>query len=136
MSWVIDTCLVIDVLEDDTEFGVASARLIDSKAEAGLVIAPVTYIELAPAFLGDRRREDEFLGLLGVALPVVWSQQDTVMAHEAWDRYVNEKRKGQMEKRPLADIMIGAFACRHAGLMTRNPNDFTDVFPGLAVATP
>jgi len=34
MAWVVDTCLIIDVLDDDPEFGAASARLIDAKASA------------------------------------------------------------------------------------------------------
>ena len=36
MAWVIDTCLLIDVAENDPSFGVASATLIDSKRPEGL----------------------------------------------------------------------------------------------------
>ena len=42
MAWVIDTCLLIDVAENDPSFGVASATLIDSKRPDGLTICPVT----------------------------------------------------------------------------------------------
>ncbi len=36
MPWVVDTCLVIDVLDDDPDYGRASALLLDSKASDGL----------------------------------------------------------------------------------------------------
>ena len=65
MSWVVDTCLIIDVLEADPDFGEASAELLDSMMVKGLVICPVSYVELAPAFLGDRKRQDEFLSAIG-----------------------------------------------------------------------
>lgn len=54
MAWVVDTCLLIDVLEDDPEFGRSSARLLDDHAADGLVLCPISYVELAPAFEGSR----------------------------------------------------------------------------------
>lgn len=39
MPWVVDTCLVIDVLDDDPDHGRASALLLDSKASDGLVLS-------------------------------------------------------------------------------------------------
>lgn len=56
MAWGVDTCLLIDVAVADPTFGNASARLLDARQAAGLVICPVTYIELAPVFAGDLRR--------------------------------------------------------------------------------
>ena len=37
MAWVVDTCLLIDVLEDDPAFGVSSADLLEERAEDGLL---------------------------------------------------------------------------------------------------
>jgi hypothetical protein len=53
MAWVVDTCMLIDVLEDDPRFGRSSALTLDSYAAEGLVVCPITYAELSPAFLGD-----------------------------------------------------------------------------------
>ncbi len=39
-------------------------------------------------------------------------------------------------KRPLADILIGAFASRFDGILTRNEADFKTVFPSLAITAP
>lgn len=42
MAWVVDTCVLIDVAEADPTFGVASAKLLDSKRADRLTICPVT----------------------------------------------------------------------------------------------
>ena len=136
MPWVVDTCVLIDVLEDDPEFGASSAGLLDRLLAEGLEISPVTYAELAPAFGGDRALQDDFLGGAGVALPAEWTWTDTLAAHSAWDRFIRLRRRDDLPRRPLADILIGAYATSRQGLVTRNPGDFTPVFPDLPLAVP
>ena len=136
MAWVVDTCVLLDVLEDDPEFGRSSAVTLDAHVEEGLIVCPVTYAELAPAFQGDRSLQDEFLGGIGMDYRQDWLWEDTLRAHEAWNTFVQRKRAGLLPKRPLADILIGAFAIRHQGLITRNPDDFKPVFPGLTLRGP
>lgn len=136
MNWVVDTCVVLDVLDGDPDFGLASARLIDKLASEGLALCPVSYIELAPAFLGDKERQNEFLREIGIDYAQSWGWSDTQQAHKAWDRYVSKRRQDRMIKRPVADILIGAFASGRKGLLTRNEADFRAVFPALAIARP
>ncbi len=66
MIWVVDTCIVIDVLENDPEFGHASAELLDKMIADGIALCPVSYVELAPAFLGVSQRQNEFLDSIGI----------------------------------------------------------------------
>ncbi len=80
MAWIVDTCLLIDVAEADPNFGIASAALIDSKRTEGLAVCPVTYVELAPVFNGDRSAQNEFLLKLGANWPEAWTPADTVTA--------------------------------------------------------
>ena len=136
MSWVVDTCLIIDVLDNDTDFGESSARLIDRMAPEGLLLCPVTYVELAPAFLGDLRRQNAFLDAVGLGHDELWDDTDTQLAHQAWHRHVSLRRGHHMPRRPVADILIGAFAAAREGLLTRNPDDFKRVFPKLVIRTP
>jgi hypothetical protein len=136
MAWVVDTCLLIDIAEADPAFGVASAKLLDNKRADGLAICPATYIELAPVFNGDQTAQNEFLFNLGVMWPEAWNQTDTEEAHRAWHRYVAARRMANAPKRPLADILIGAFASRFDGILTRNETDFKTVFPSLTIAIP
>lgn len=133
MAWVVDTCLILDVLDDDPRFGESSAKLLDRYAKKGLVICPVSYIELAPAFAADMARQDYFLRQLSIIYDESWTWTDSVNAHAAWSRYVDAKRQGALAKRPLADIQIGAFAERFDGLLSRNRSDFKPVFPKLII---
>lgn len=136
MMWVVDTCLVIDVLEADPEFGRPSALLLDGYASEGLTLCPISYVELAPAFLGDTRRQNEFLTDIGIHYSTAWEWKDTQVAHKSWERYVGLKREGRSGRRPVADVLIGAFAAGRFGLLTRNPDDFKVIFPKLRIITP
>ncbi len=136
MSWVVDTCLIIDVLDNDKEFGESSARLIDRMAPDGLMLCPVTYVELAPAFLGDLRRQNAFLDAVGISHDDLWDCTVTQLAHQAWHRQVSLRRGRHAPRRPVADILIGAFAAARQGLLTRNPDDFKRIFPHLLIKTP
>ena len=136
MAWVADTCLLIDVAEADPTFGVASAKLLDTKRPDGLTVCPASYVELAPVFNGDAVAQNEFLFNLGVIWPEAWILGDTEEAHRAWHRYVAARRTTGVPKRPLADILIGAFAARFDGLLTRNEADFRGLFPALPIVVP
>ena len=123
MAWVVDTCILIDVLEDDQSFGRPSAQTFDGSFKEGLTICPVTYVELAPAFEGDLSLQDEFLMGVGIDFRQgPW--EDTLRAHEAWNHFICRRRLGLALKRPIADVLIGAFASRHQGLITEKPERF------------
>lgn len=136
MSWVVDTCVLIDVLEDDPEFGAVSAHALEQLLPEGLVVSPLTYAELAPAFEGDLALQDEFLAGVGVQYQEDWTWDDTVRAHAAWHAHARRRREGLVRKRPPADILVGAFALRFQGLITRNPEDFKTAFPDLPLRLP
>jgi len=131
MAWVVDTCMLIDVLDDDPRFGRASALTLDSYAAGGLVVCPLTYAELAPAFQGDTALQDEFLAGVGADFRQNWIWADTLLAHQAWHRHIHRKRRRTLPRRPIAGVLIGAFASRFEGLLTRNARDFASLFPDL-----
>ena len=51
--WVVDTCVILDVLKGDHDFSEMSADVLDDKRPEGLIIAPISYVELAPSFDGN-----------------------------------------------------------------------------------
>ena len=120
MAWVVDTCVILDVLDNDARHGRASAVCLAKRLSAGLLLSPVSFVELAPAFLGDRTLQTGFLTRMGVSFSEPWRWDDTLAAHRAWMRCIEMKRGGRVAKRPIADILIGAFALRFEGLITRN----------------
>lgn len=136
MAWVVDTCLLIDIAENDPVFGLSSADFVDRYQPFGLTVCPVTLVELAPVFGGQRQGAIEFLQTLNVRWPEAWAVADSEAAFSAWARYVTLKRQGAVRKRPLADILIGAFAQRFDGLLTRNLADFQPYFHRLTIAVP
>jgi predicted nucleic acid-binding protein len=136
MSWVVDTCLVIDILENDPEHGLASAHLIERSCADGLTLCPVSYVELAPAFLGDMRRQNDFLAAIGIDFSQAWDWRATQAAHQAWNRQIGLRRERKSARRLVADILIGAFALGQRGLLTRNPADFRQIFADLKIVGP
>ena len=131
MAWVVDTCMLIDVAEGDPQFGRRSARLLDNRRVAGLVVAPVSFVELSPLFNGVVTVQNEFLEAIGVHWTHTWTWPDTIVAHRAWHEYM-QKRGGQLSKTIAVLVPLSRFD----GLLTRNASDFRVLFPDLRTETP
>lgn len=136
MAWVVDTCLLLDIGLDDPVFATKSELLLERMLSDGLLVCPVTFVELAPAFSGQVKPLEEFLFRLGIEGREAWSWEDTKNASEAWSRHVRKRRAKQAARRPVADVLIGAFASRFQGLLTRNGADFHKLLPDLPIIKP
>lgn len=137
MNWVVDTCVLLDILDEISPFAKAAAETLDAKVEEGeLTVAPITYVELAPAFNGDRAMQDLFLRNVGVNIDFEGNAAAVFTAHKAWCEHIMRKRSGVEKKRPIADAMIGAYAMRKGGLITRNEADFKTLYPNLTIFNP
>jgi predicted nucleic acid-binding protein len=134
--WIVDTCVVIDVFENDERFGESSARFLESLLPEGLAICPVTMVELSAAFGGDLGEQKRSLSLAGLSFSEPWTLADTEAAHSAWNDYVTAKRASKTPRRPVADLLIGAHASGRRGLVTRNAGDFRPWFPNLDIRQP
>jgi predicted nucleic acid-binding protein len=139
VAWVVDTCVLLDILEDDPEFGRVSARCLKARLDEGLLVCPVTSLELAPAFLGNLAAQRQFLARCGVSEDESFTAADVRCGYGPWHHYIVGKRQRKsraLPKRPIADMMIGAFASRFDGLITRNGPDFRPWFPDLVIVDP
>jgi predicted nucleic acid-binding protein len=134
--WIVDTCVVLDVFENDRQFGLASAKLLEKLLADGLAVSPVTMVELSAAFDGDLAEQKRFLGQAGVSYAEAWTAADTEAAHQAWNAYVQGRRAERVPKRPVADVLVGGFALNRQGLITRNASDFRRWFPKLVILEP
>ena len=134
--WVVDTCIIIDITSGDGEFSTKSADAIDAKRAEGLVVAPITYVELAPSFRGDIAKQDSVLSGMGIEFDFAGNRQAVLAAHKAWYEHALRKRLGEAVKRPIADVLIGAYAVEKGGLITRNEADFKTLYPNLTISNP
>ncbi|MEY2880880.1 MAG: hypothetical protein RLZZ15_3260, partial [Verrucomicrobiota bacterium] len=104
MPWVVDTCLVIDLLDGREPFGLAAAHFLEAHLADGLIVCPITFVELAPAFDGDLTVQRKFLTDSGLRHDEDWQPADTLAAHAAWHRVIRRRRAGHGGRRPVADV--------------------------------
>jgi predicted nucleic acid-binding protein len=136
MPWVVDTCVILDVAINDIQYGRISAHCLEFHRNAGLLTCPVSVVELGPQFGGDVGQLYEFLRAMQFDAYESWLREDTENSIVAWSRQIDQKRNGNSQKRPVADVLIGSFAMRFEGLITRNPDHFKKTFPKLRIIVP
>ena len=136
MAWGIDTCVLIDVRLNDPVWALRSAACLNAHQADGLTISPVTFVELGPAFGGDLHLQRTFLTHFGIVHQEPWLDVDTETGFKLWHDWIQRKRQGTAGKRPIADVLIAAFAGRHQGLITRNTADFAQINPSLPLVSP
>lgn len=137
MTWVIDTCVLIDIITGDSDFMESSIRTLDSKLDCPLVISPITYIEMAPCFGGNVNEQNAFLNSHWITFDLNADNDYVLAAHQAWYAHIQRKRMSGERKRPMADVLIGAYAkSLGAGLITRNEADFKTLYPDLTICNP
>ena len=136
MAWVVDSCVLLDLLIPDPNFAEAALACLNRYSAQGLVVSPITYLELGPAFSGDTAQQDAFLREKKIAALKSWSSADTDASYPLWNDCVLRKRRGLAPKRPVADALIAGFAMRWQGLITRNVADFQVIAPTLPLIDP
>ena len=136
MSWVVDSCVLLDIVLADPAFAEQSAAMLDRLRPEGLVVCPVTLVEISPALDGNADLVEQFCDGVGIPFDARWDMDDTRVALRVWHTYVMNKRAGLAAKRPIADILVGAYALRRSGLITRNTADFVRWFGNMKLMDP
>ena len=108
MAWVVDSCVLLDIALEDARWGRASAQVLDARLTEGLVVCPVSTIEIAPEFGGDIEVVRKFLSILGARGDAPWLDADTREATRAvHDRERLARPRG---RRPRRGRVLGAGA--------------------------
>ena len=134
-AYVVDTPILLDILENDPEYGASSAALLDRYADATLHISAISYFELAPAFDGNRALQDEFLGQLGINLSHRSVRDVGPLVYRVWARYCRRVTASGGHGFPFVPCLIGALACCFDGIITRRGAVYRAIFPDLNVIT-
>ena len=131
---LVDTNVLMDVLQDDPVWARWSQRQLDIAAARGrLVINPVVYAELSIAFERIEELEDvmEATGLLLEELP----REALFLAGKVSLGY--RRRRGSNKQGILPDFFIGAHAAvRGVPLLTRDARRYSAYFPTVEVIGP
>lgn len=130
---LVDSCVVIDVLENDRKWADWSQSQLETWSARGpLLINPVIYAELAAYAKSKESLETEIAtaGLLMREMP----RDALFLAGRAHAAY---RSRGGLRTGILADFMVGAHAAvAGCPLLTRDRRRYAAYFPSLALVTP
>ena len=130
---LVDTNVLVDVLEDDPEWADWSIGQLRKQSRVHrLIINPVIYTELSLTF-STVEALDEVLA--GMQLPVVEMPRSALfLAGKAFAQY---RRRGGTKGNVLADFFIGAHAAV-AGwpILTRDGSRYQSYFPTVNLVMP
>lgn len=130
---LVDTCVLLDILTDDREWGDWSATAVArARDEGDLAINPIIYAEVCAGF---DRIED-----VDAALPVLDFRREPLPYHAGFlaaHAFVTYRRRGGAKTSPLPDFYIGAHAAvQRYRLITRDTRRFRTYFPRVELITP
>lgn len=130
---LVDTNVLVDVLQDDPQWADWSIRQLRAQASVHqLVINPVIYAEMSLSFLTlealDSVVNTLLLEMREVPRPALF------LAAKAYAQY---RKRGGSKLQVLPDFFIGAHAAVEGWpLLTRDASRFRTYFPGLKVIAP
>lgn len=130
---LVDTNVLVDVLEDDPEWADWSVAQLRAQSKVHrLVINPIIYAELSLTF-------STFEGLDGVLasleLPVEEVPRPALFL--AGKAFVKYRREGGSKHNVLGDFFIGAHAAVNGWpVLTRDPRRYRHHFPSVTVVSP
>lgn len=130
---LVDTNVLVDVLEDDPQWADWSVRQLRSQSKIHrLAINPIIYSELSLTFSTvealDQTLDD--LGLVMVEMP----RPALFLAGKAFIRY---RRQGGTKNNVLGDFFIGAHAAVSGHtVLTRDTRRYASYFPSVVLIAP
>ncbi|MEO8124327.1 MAG: type II toxin-antitoxin system VapC family toxin [Burkholderiales bacterium] len=130
---LVDTCILIDVAEGDSNWADWSARQLALWSERGpLVISPMVFAEWSSMFSNVEEADSAVMqfGLTWFELP----RAALFLAAQAHKLY---RRRGGLKSMVLPDFLIGAHAAvARVPLLTRDPRRFESYFADLQIVSP
>ena len=130
---LVDTNVLVDVLEDDPDWAEWSISQLRSQSKVHrLIINPIIYSELSLTFSGVEAM-DETLDLMEIPMVEI-PKAALFLAGKAFVQY---RRKGGTKTNVLGDFFIGAHAAV-SGLpvLTRDVRRYAHYFPSVRLVSP
>jgi predicted nucleic acid-binding protein len=133
VSTLVDTNVLVDYLDDRSEWFDWSAAMLTDAGELGnVIINPVIYAEVSVAFRTIEEVEAHLPASYFIRMPLPWDA--AFLAAKVFAQY---RRHGGTRRSPLPDFFIGAHAAV-AGmtLLTRDASRYREYFPKLKILAP
>jgi len=132
-SVLVDSNVILDVVEDDPQWCEWSLELLNQYSETHqLIINPVIYAEVSISF--ERIEEFEEVLSSGGLKMVPIPKEALFLAGKVFIRY---RRKQGVKTTPLPDFFIGAHAAvADVALLTRDKKRFKHYFPSVKLVSP
>lgn len=133
MATLVDSNVLIDVIEGDFEWSERSETALEQVGAMGpVVINPIIYAEVSVRY----EDTDE----LDIDLPVDLFQREQLpwpAAFLAGKAFADYRRRGGRRRSPLPDFFIGAHAAvTGMRLLTRDANRYRTYFPTVELIVP
>jgi len=130
---LVDTCILLDVVQPDPVWGEWSLAQLELAAERGpLVINPVIYAEFAAGYATIEAAE---LALAGLEMRLEELPREALfVAGRAYRQY---RERGGIRAGVLADFFVGAHAAvRAMPVLTRDVSRIRSYFPTVVLISP
>ena len=130
---LVDTNVLVDVLEDDPQWADWSVRQLRAQSKIHrLAINPIIYAELSLTFSTaealDQALDDLDLAMVEIPRPALF------LAGKAFIRY---RRQGGTKSNVLGDFFIGAHAAVSGfAVLTRDTHRYASYFPSVVMVSP
>ena len=133
MSTLVDSNVLLDILDEDDEWMAWSASMLADAAKQGPVVVNQLILAEASVTFDTIEEVDE-------ALPTPYFVRESLpweAAFLAGKAFAAYRRRGGTKRSPVADFYIGAHAAV-AGytLLTRDPTRYRAYFPKLRIIAP
>ncbi|WIG55196.1 MAG: uncharacterized protein OJF61_000982 [Rhodanobacteraceae bacterium] len=130
---LVDTNVLVDVLENDPDWAEWSIRQLRAQAQVhDLAINPIIYAELSLAFESVAALDDTLDGMQIVVAEI--PRPALFLAGRAFVKY---RRSGGAKTNVLADFFIGAHAAvLGCGILTRDARRYSQHFKTAPLVTP
>lgn len=130
---LVDSCVLLDVLTEDSQWLTWSLDALAEAAEVGpLFVNPIIYAEVSVRFSRIEDLDDALPGEDFQRIPLPW--EAAFLAGKAFRDY---RRGGGVKSSTLPDFFIGAHAAvRRLSLLTRDTARFRTYFPTVRIVAP
>ena len=136
MKYLVDPQLILDVLDSGSENAKRAVALFESHRGDELVLAPTSYVALAPSFMGLRSMQDRFLDNLGIRASKNAPAKVMDAAYSAWSRYQQENPRVKGGNSIFDQLYIGAYALLFDGILTRQGDLYRRYFESVTILEP